>query len=95
MKKLVIPFNDIPQLSSKDKAYSTGNQHLKPFYKHAVNIDSFQQVISDKSTQDIPRKLIVEVLKDDLLDLVRQPASARRRNLRPAAAEGRHGDEGL
>ena len=34
MKKLVIPFNDIPQLSSKDKAYSTGNQNLKPFYKH-------------------------------------------------------------
>ena len=64
MKKLVIPFNDIPQLSSKDKAYSTGNQYLKPFYKHTVNIDSFQQVISDKSTQDIPRNLIIEVLKE-------------------------------
>ena len=62
MKKLVIPFQHIPQLSSKDKAYSTGNQYLKPFYKHAVNIDNFKQVVSDKSTQDIPRKLIVEVL---------------------------------
>ncbi|MDP4913952.1 MAG: bacillithiol biosynthesis cysteine-adding enzyme BshC [Saprospiraceae bacterium] len=69
MKKLVIPFNDIPQLSSKDKAYSTGNQHLKPFYKHAVNIDTFQQVVSDKSTQDIPRKLIVEVLKEQYASL--------------------------
>jgi bacillithiol biosynthesis cysteine-adding enzyme BshC len=69
MKKLVIPFNDIPQLSSKDKAYSTGNQYLKPFYKHAVNINSFQQVVSDKSTQDIPRKLIVEVLKEQYTSL--------------------------
>lgn len=64
MKKLVIPFQHISQLSSKDIAYSTGNQYLKPFYKHAVNIESFQQVVSDKSTQDIPRKLIVEVLKE-------------------------------
>lgn len=64
MKKLVIPFNDIPQLSSKDKAYSTENHYLKPFYKHEVNIDSFQHVVSDKSKQNIPRKLIVEVLKE-------------------------------
>lgn len=64
MKELVIPFNNIPQLSSKDKAYSTGNQYLKPFFKHEVYLDSFQQVVIDKSTQDIPRKLIVEVLKD-------------------------------
>jgi len=64
MKKLVIPFDNIPQLSSKDKAYSTGNQYLKPFYKHEVNIDSFQHVVSDKSKQNIPRKLIVEVLKE-------------------------------
>ena len=64
MKKLVIPFHHISQLSSKDIAYSTGNQYLKPFYKHEVNIESFQKVISDKSIQDIPRKLIVEVLKE-------------------------------
>lgn len=64
MKKLVIPFQNISQLSSKDKAYSTGNKLLKPFYKHEVNIENFQYVISDKSEQDIPRKLIVEVLKE-------------------------------
>jgi len=69
MKKLVIPINDIPQLSSKDKAYATGNHNLRPFYKHSVNLDSFKNVMADKSLQDCPRELIVKVLKEQYKDL--------------------------
>lgn len=69
MKKLVIPFNDIPQLSAKDKAYATGNYKLKPFYKHLVSIDSFKKVIDDKYSQDCPRELIVKILKEQYLGL--------------------------
>lgn len=69
MKKLVIPFNDIPQLSFKDKAYASGNPKLKPFFNHSVSLENFQNVIEVKSKQVYPRELIVKVLNEQYSDL--------------------------
>lgn len=59
-----IPLADVPQLSSRDKAYATANPALRPFYKYEVNIESFAQVIADKAQQATNRQVLVEVLKE-------------------------------
>jgi bacillithiol synthase len=58
-----IPFNAIPQLSKSDLAYATADPILKPFFKYTVDNQSFAKVISDKKSQNVNRKLLVEVLK--------------------------------
>ncbi len=63
MEILKLPFERIPQLSSRDKAYATGRPDLKPFYEHEVNIEAFAGVIDRKSQSSIPRKPLVEELQ--------------------------------
>ncbi len=63
-----IPFNTIPQLSKSDLAYATADPILEPFFKYNVDIQSFEKVISDKKSQNINRKLLVEVLKKQYED---------------------------
>ncbi|MFT4759185.1 MAG: bacillithiol biosynthesis cysteine-adding enzyme BshC [Paraglaciecola sp.] len=64
MEILHIPFEDVPQLSSRDKAYYREDPTLQPFYKYPVNLASFKNVIADKATENINREVIVEVLKE-------------------------------
>lgn len=79
MKKLVIPINDIPQLSLKDKAYATGNQKLTPFYKYPVKLECFKDVIKDKSGHTYPRNLIVNILNEQYARL--QPSESTQKNI--------------
>ncbi|PHN07485.1 bacillithiol biosynthesis cysteine-adding enzyme BshC [Flavilitoribacter nigricans] len=58
-----IPFQEVPQLSSKDTAYATAKPELRPFFKYPVSIESFAQVIADKKQAEIDRELLVSVLK--------------------------------
>ena len=64
MEILHIPFENIPQLSSRDKAYYREDKALRPFYKYPVNLKSFADVIADKSKENINRGVIVEVLEE-------------------------------
>ncbi|MEM6395048.1 MAG: bacillithiol biosynthesis cysteine-adding enzyme BshC [Bacteroidota bacterium] len=57
-----IPFSEIPQFSSRDIAYATGDPKLRPFYKYDVTLKAFEQVFSDKSKDTIDRELLAEQL---------------------------------
>ncbi len=63
MEICTIPFDQVPQLSEKDIAYTTSHQALQPFYKYKVDLDSFKKVINDKKDDDTDRELLHEVLE--------------------------------
>ncbi|MEM8526755.1 MAG: bacillithiol biosynthesis cysteine-adding enzyme BshC [Bacteroidota bacterium] len=58
------PFDEIPQFSARDIAYTTADERLRPFYKYEVTIEAFEQVFQDKSKANINREVLVEVLKE-------------------------------
>lgn len=57
-------FQDIPQFSARDIAYTTADEKLRPFYKYEVTLEAFKQVFEDKATANINREVLVEVLKE-------------------------------
>ena len=59
-----LDFNNIPQLSKTDKAYTLGNAALKPFYKHAVELNAFEAVIEAKTFDQAKRQILVQELKE-------------------------------
>lgn len=68
-----IPFEEVPQLSSRDIAYATAQPELQPFYKYPVSIDSFGQIIADKKKDSIDRELLISVLKEQYQKLDTSP----------------------
>ncbi len=64
MKLHWIPFQNVPQLSYKDVSYTNGLAKLADFYKYQVNIESFEQVMTDKSKASINRTALMEVLQE-------------------------------
>jgi bacillithiol synthase len=58
-----IPFSQLPMLAKTDRAYAEQEPILTPFYKYPVDIQSFKQVIEDKSKDSIDRKTLEAVLK--------------------------------
>ncbi len=65
-----IPFDRIPQFSDRDVAYAQQAESLRAFYKYEPSIDSFEQVIADKS--DYPserRRALVAALEDQYAQL--------------------------
>jgi len=58
----LIPYSEVPQVSSRDKAYAREDESLRPFYKYPVSIESFAQIIEDKKKESINRKVLVDVL---------------------------------
>lgn len=58
----LIPYAEVPQVSSRDKAYARADKALTPFYKYPVNIDSFAQIIEDKKNDKTNREVLVNVL---------------------------------
>jgi len=58
------PFQDIPQFSARDIAYTTAAERLRPFYKYEVTIEAFEQVFQDKAKENINREVLVEVLRE-------------------------------
>ena len=57
-----IPYTEVPQFSSRDVAYATADERLRPFYKYPVEITAFEQLFSDKSQGAIDRELLAEQL---------------------------------
>jgi bacillithiol synthase len=62
MKITLTPFSQFPMLAKMDLAYAQLDSSLKPFYKYEPKIESFKQVILDKSQSKIDRKTLVSVL---------------------------------
>ncbi|MEM6967465.1 MAG: bacillithiol biosynthesis cysteine-adding enzyme BshC [Bacteroidota bacterium] len=57
-----LPYAEVPQISSKDKAYASAEAALKPFYKYPVALDAFAQIIEDKKKDLTDRATLVNVL---------------------------------
>ena len=65
----IIPFEDFPQLSAKDKAYYGLHPNLAPFYKYPTTIEAFADVIKDKAKDKTNRTVLLEVLKEQYANL--------------------------
>ncbi|MDZ7876625.1 MAG: bacillithiol biosynthesis cysteine-adding enzyme BshC [Saprospiraceae bacterium] len=57
-----LPFSDLPMLAKTDRIYAEQNPILRNFYKYSVDLESFADVIADKSRENIDRKTLVETL---------------------------------
>ncbi len=66
-----LPFDKIPQLSSKDIAYATADPRLRNFYKYPVKLEAFAEVIDDKKRADTDRQTLVRVLNRQYSELSR------------------------
>lgn len=64
MQTVYKPYNQVPQLSSSDVAYAQADQRLRPFYKYAVELAAFEQVIADKQNDHTNREVLVKVLQE-------------------------------
>jgi uncharacterized protein YllA (UPF0747 family) len=74
MTVTTLPFEEIPQFSGRDKAYTLQDPKLRPFYKYPARLDTFARVIEDKSRENSPRELLVSVLRQQYSELERTPA---------------------
>jgi len=61
-KKLTLKLSDTKQFSKLITDYINGEENLRPFYAYQPTIESFKQVIEDKSKENINRELLVDVL---------------------------------
>lgn len=61
-KKIELPFDKIPQFSSRDVAYQTGDQRLRPFYQYEPSLTSFKTAIDNRKTKNVNRKVLVDTL---------------------------------
>ena len=64
-----IPFQKIPQLSAKDVAYATQHKNLRPFYQYDATLESFSQVIADKTKDPIQRDVLTDALTEQYKSL--------------------------
>jgi bacillithiol synthase len=67
-----IPFSSFPMLAKTDRVYAEQNLILKKFYTYDVDLQSFAQVVADKSTSNIDRSTLVSVLKKQYAALTLQ-----------------------
>ncbi len=58
-----VSFKDLPQISHTDKAYQLGDALLRPFYEYAPKIDSFVDVLRNRTKSLVNRQLLVDVLE--------------------------------
>lgn len=64
-----VPYSKVPQLSKRDISYISEDSNLRPFYKYAPRLESFEQVIEDKSKASFERSTLVSVLKNQYKNL--------------------------
>lgn len=55
-------FSEVDQFSDFDKKYASNPEAFNDYIKYLPELDSFKQALADKSTQEIDRALLVEVL---------------------------------
>lgn len=63
MKKILIPFAQVPQLAKTDIAYATGDPLLQPFYTYPPALFAFDAVLAQKSQRSYPRKDLADLLE--------------------------------
>ena len=63
-KKISLPFDQIPHLSVRDKAYQNGDPKLRDFYCYDTAIESFKEVIENRRFNPETRA----VLRDQLIE---------------------------
>lgn len=63
MRKTILPFERVPQLSKSDIAYATGDHRLKPFFAFLPELDSFQSIIQGNEGRLYPRADLVDALQ--------------------------------
>ena len=64
MEVLDIDFKDVPQFSTRDKAFVTKNSSFGPFQKYASEFSSFSEVLKHRQSYPCDRDLLVEVLHE-------------------------------
>ena len=69
IRSLRVPYQQIQQLSEKDRAYVGGDPRLQKFQKYKASIHSFKEVIEDKKKQNTDRELLYRVCKSQYQDL--------------------------
>ena len=69
-----IPFEKVPQFSSRDVAYVADDEKLRSFFKYPVRLEAFGEVFKDKAKDQIDRSTLVKVLKKQYLPLATDPA---------------------
>lgn len=62
MRKSILPYPQVPQLSKTDIAYATGDERLAPFYAYPPALDSFEQILLEKEHSQYPRADLVDAL---------------------------------
>lgn len=63
MRKTVLPFSQVPQLSKSDTAYATGDPRLTPFWEAFPSAEAFTRSLEIKKQSHFPRKDLVETLR--------------------------------
>jgi bacillithiol biosynthesis cysteine-adding enzyme BshC len=63
LQVLHFPYEEVSEFAQRDLAYINEQPQLRNFYHYDPHLDTFQQVIADKSKANIDRQLLVEVLK--------------------------------
>lgn len=69
MKKLLIPFSETHRFSTIVDDYFSGNDKLRPFYRHLPVAQSFNEVIKAKQSQPVSRDVLADVLLSQYLPL--------------------------
>ena len=67
INKYSISYSQTGYFKGLATCYNDGNEKLKPFYKYTPDIDSFKDVMEDKSKEFINRELLVRVISDQYL----------------------------
>lgn len=76
-----IDYNDIPQLSARDKAYQSTEPKLRPFYTYAFEKDAFSQIIENRKKYSVNRKVLVEELSKKYKGIKHSEAALKNINL--------------
>ncbi|MCO6492502.1 MAG: bacillithiol biosynthesis cysteine-adding enzyme BshC [Phaeodactylibacter sp.] len=64
-----LPFDKVPYLSKRDRAYTLGAPELRPFYKYDVSLEAFARAIEDKKKDHTNRQALVEALREQYAGL--------------------------
>lgn len=59
-----LPYGDTGFFSSMATSYATGDEKLKPFYKHPVSLEGIAAAVKERKQFPTDRKLIVSVLNE-------------------------------
>ncbi|MBN8682750.1 MAG: bacillithiol biosynthesis cysteine-adding enzyme BshC [Chitinophagales bacterium] len=74
MKKIVLPFPEVPQFAKTDVAYATLVPELRPFYQYTPDLDTFEAVIANRRQYATPRTLLSAVLTEQYAGLPQMAA---------------------